>query len=235
MELDFFLSFSSAAQVTGWPGQSNYAAANSALELLTHWQRTRGIPGQCIHWGVFSEAGHVSQSPAMSSYLENAGWGTLENEAVCDLLAKALNTDEPVLTITSADWKTLASRHPAIARSPRLGELTAAGRSQTRAEGKSLTELNGEMPAHALRIVREQVARVLRVDADTLLSHETIADAGIDSLSAFELRNRLEQATNFEIALDRFVSASRFDELAELLCSIARERLATSGSSHETS
>ncbi len=222
---DFFLSFSSAAHVTGWPGQSNYTAANSALEGLTHWQRSHGIRGQCIHWGVFGDTGHVSESDAMTSYLTNAGWGTLSNTDVCNLLATILNSDETVLTVTKANWASLAARHSPIAKSPRLSELCLNGAPEHNGRRVALTELNGDMPLHALRIVREQVAKVLRVDLGTLSSYDTISDAGIDSLSAFELRNRLEQETNFEISLGRFVSASRFDELAELLCSIAREQV----------
>ncbi|MGI9407611.1 MAG: beta-ketoacyl reductase, partial [Hyphomicrobiaceae bacterium] len=221
---DFFLSFSSAAQTTGWPGQSNYTSANSVLEALARHQRQLGISGQCVHWGVFGDTGHVAASTAMSSYLESAGWESIDSQTVRDLLPFVLDCDEPVLTIADADWPALAARYPPIARAPRFNELLLS--SPTGVEGASarLWELNGEMTGHALHIVREQVGKVLRVEPASLVDYETISDAGIDSLSAFELRNRLEQETNLEISLGRFVGASRFDELAELLCALARDR-----------
>lgn len=223
-DLDFFLSFSSAAHVTGWPGQSNYTAANSVLEALAYAQRHQDIPGQCIHWGVFGEAGHVSECQAMSSYLSNAGWGGLNSKNVCDLLAYVLDRDEPVLTIAAADWAALAARHAPIARSPRFNGLVAESTLGIKESARAFSSLNGAMPDRALQIVQEQVGKVLRVDPASLANYDTIKDAGIDSLSAFELRNRLEQETNLDISLNQFVEASRFDELAHLLCTLAREQ-----------
>ena len=71
-QLDFFVSFSSLAQVVGWAGQSNYAAANSFLEALAQWQTARGIPGICINWGALDESGHVARNEKMQSYLASA-------------------------------------------------------------------------------------------------------------------------------------------------------------------
>ena len=224
VDLDFFLSFSSIACITGWPGQSNYTAANASLEALALWQRVVGIPGQCIHWGVFGDTGHVADSASMSRYLENAGWNALSVLDVGTLLGTALNSDEPVLTIADVDWDALTARHPAIEQAPRLNGLVDNRAGHANPKMFAFGSCKSDVMGHALRIVREQVAKVLRVPTESIVGYETILDAGIDSLSAFELRNRLEQESNLEVPIGRFVEAFRIDELADLLCELAVEQ-----------
>ncbi len=223
-QLDFFVSFSSLAQVVGWAGQSNYAAANSFLEALAQWQRTRGIPGKCINWGALDESGHVARSKKMQSYLASAGWIGIDNGTALTSLARSLDSDQPTLAIASVDWKRLAETHPILMRSPRTAELASAGQSGADLLSRGLMTLDGdELEVAALRLVRNEAAKVLRVSADALASAETLDDAGIDSLSAFELRLRIEQQLRLEVPLARYARASRFDDLAALSRALVEE------------
>ena len=223
-QLDFFVSFSSLAQVVGWAGQSNYAAANSFLEALAQWQRTRGIPGRCINWGALDESGHVARSKKMQSYLASAGWIGIDNGTALTSLARTLDSDQPSLAIASVDWKRLAATHPTLMRSPRTADLASAGQSGADLLSRGLMALHGdELEVAALRLVRNEAAKVLRVSADDLASTETLGDAGIDSLSAFELRLRIEQQLRLEVPLARYARASRFDDLAALSRALVEE------------
>jgi acyl carrier protein len=223
-QLDFFVSFSSLAQVVGWAGQSNYAAANSFLEALAQWQRMRGIPGRCINWGALDESGHVARSKKMQSYLASAGWIGIDNGTALTSLARTLDSDQPSLAIASVDWKRLAATHPTLMRSPRTADLASAGQSGADLLSRGLMALHGdELEVAALRLVRNEAAKVLRVSADDLASTETLGDAGIDSLSAFELRLRIEQQLRLEVPLARYARASRFDDLAALSRALVEE------------
>ena len=223
-QLDFFVSFSSLAQVVGWTGQSNYAAANSLLEGLAHLQRARGIPGRCINWGALDESGHVARSKKMRSYLATAGWIGIDNETAIAYLAKALDSDPPALTIAAADWMRLAATHPALARSPRTAGLTSAAQTGTDPLSHGLTALHGdELEAAALRLVCTEAAKVLRTSTDDLAARDTLDEAGIDSLSTFELRLRIEQRLGLEVPMSRYVQASRFHDLATLARALVEE------------
>ena len=219
--LDFFVTFSSLAQVVGWPGQSNYAAANGFLEALAAWQRTRGIPGQCINWGALGESGQVARSAGMQSYLDSSGWIAMSDRTALAALAHALDQDVPSITIAHADWSRLAATHPAIARSSRLMRLRdrAAGDARGR---RGLAQLSGPaLENAALELVRSQVARVLRTSIDDIRSGQALAEAGIDSLSSFELHNRIEQEAGLPLAMTRFVRARTVGELASLVAELA--------------
>ncbi|MBU1210553.1 MAG: type I polyketide synthase [Alphaproteobacteria bacterium] len=223
-QLDFFVSFSSLAQVVGWAGQSNYAAANSFLDGLAHWQRSRGIPGICINWGALEESGHVARSEKMQSYLASAGWIGIDNETALAALAKAIDFDRPTLTIAAADWTRLAVAHPVLARSPRTAGLVSAGDSAGDPTSRGLTGLHGdELEAAALQLVRSEAAKVLRMSAEDLVSAETLDEAGIDSLSAFELRLRIEQQLRLEVPMSRYARATRFVDLAALCRALVEE------------
>lgn len=223
LRLDFFVTFSSLAHTVGWPGQSSYAAANGFLEALAHWQRARGIKGQCINWGALGESGHVARRSEMQSYLESSGWIGMSNEVALTQLARALDLDMPAMTIASADWMRLAAAHPALARARRLSALTS-GATGPAATGGALVELDADrLEAAALDIVRNETARVLRTRSPALTPDTTLAEAGIDSLSSFELHNRIEQAAGLAIPMPRYAKARRISELAALLASIARE------------
>jgi len=222
--LDFFVSFSSLAQVVGWAGQSNYAAANSFLEGLAHWQRSRGIPGICINWGALEESGHVARSEKMQSYLASAGWIGINNERALAALAKALDFDQPTMTIAAADWKRLAVAHSILARSPRTARLVSAGHSANERATRGLAGLHGEeLDAAAMELVRTEAAKVLRMSAEKLVSAETLDEAGIDSLSAFELRLRIEQQLRLEVPMSRYARATRFRDLAALCRALVEE------------
>lgn len=222
-KLDFFVTFSSLAQVVGWPGQSNYAAANGFLEALAYWQRVRGIPGQCINWGALGESGHVARSDQMQRYLASSGWIGVSNAAALDALAWALDLDVPVITIAAADWTRLAEANPALARAPRMSRLVRETGARVMA-GRPLNDLDDHALDQAtLELVKAQTARVLRTAVSDIAPEQTLAEAGIDSLSSFELHNRIEQEAGVAVPLARYAKARRIADLSLLLASLVRE------------
>ena len=230
VELDFFLSISSLAQVVGWRGQSNYAAANAFLEGLARAQRAHGIPGTCLNLGMLGEAGFVARNEAMTGYLESAGWRPLANGEALRAVRTALASENANLTYAAADWARLRASEQALTASPRLAPLTQGASDAAYAAGQSLVQLDATQRApRAEAVIRQEIAAVLRLDASKIDVRRPLGDIGLDSLSSFELWNRIEAALGLSIPLPRFVEAATLEALVELACSLAKE---SAGAAH---
>ncbi|MFB7009864.1 MULTISPECIES: SDR family NAD(P)-dependent oxidoreductase [unclassified Streptomyces] len=201
-DLAVFALFSSVAGTFGSAGQANYAAANCVLDALARHRTRLGLPGTSIVWGPWQ------QNDGMMAHLGDAdrqrmarsGFGPLGPEEGLALFDAAVAGDEPVVVA--------ARLAPAALR----GGGTAANRLRTPAAdaGDGGGDRLGRAPAAAspgeqggalLTKVRTLAARVLghreeasEIDEDTLL-----ADLGLDSLAAVDLRNELAAWTGLAL------------------------------------
>jgi acyl carrier protein len=139
-------------------------------------------------------------------------------------VATALASAAPVLTFAAADWQRLRASEPSLAASGRLDALAVGEGKSPDTRDLMQLEAADRKPA-ALSIVRTQAAAVLRIDAAKIEANARLGDLGLDSLSSFELWNRIEAASAMAIPLARFVEAATVDSLAELLCALAVENL----------
>jgi acyl transferase domain-containing protein/NADPH:quinone reductase-like Zn-dependent oxidoreductase/NADP-dependent 3-hydroxy acid dehydrogenase YdfG len=229
-DLDFFVSFSSLAAGIGWPGQANYAAANACLEGVAQWQRAQGIPGLCISWGALGESGHVARRGDMQAFLESAGWIAMTDDAALEAFGAALASDAPSVTVAAADWAKLASLYPLVGRAPRTRALAKRGAANDAGragfgglEGAALLQA-------ALDLVRREAAKVLRTPPEELSGIERLDEAGIDSLSSFELRNRIGQATGIELPMPVYAKARTFAALGAVVAELAGQNRRRPGS-----
>ncbi|KAJ6089665.1 hypothetical protein N7467_004881 [Penicillium canescens] len=60
-DLDIFILFSSLSGVYGYPGQTNYAAANSFLDAFSQYCSTLGFPACAIAIGSVEEVGYTAE------------------------------------------------------------------------------------------------------------------------------------------------------------------------------
>jgi hypothetical protein len=70
--------FSSIASVYGSPGQTNYAAANSALDGLAAFWQQQGNTAVSLNWGAWSGGGMALQDEQSVKRMERMGLGMLE-------------------------------------------------------------------------------------------------------------------------------------------------------------
>ncbi len=219
--LDFFISFSSFAQTLGWKGQSHYAAANSFLISLSHYQNSLDIPGKCIVWGALGESGHVYRNESISRFLENSGLHSIGNKEALMVLNDAINSDIQVLVYAGANWQQLAISNPVLKKIPRLRDLVSE-RSTTTVEELSTFDWKKRSitKENFAALIRKQLSRILHVKLETLEQYDHLEDAGLDSLSTFELKHRLEGEIGIDIPFRSYANSNSVSKLSEILCNL---------------
>ncbi|MGB3442767.1 MAG: beta-ketoacyl reductase, partial [Actinophytocola sp.] len=199
LDLSAFVLFSSASGVFGNAGQANYAAANAFLDELARHRRATGLPATSLAWGLWAEdtgmAGDLTGT--QRSRMSRSGVVALAPAEALAAFDAALGGDDPVLAPLRLDLAALSA-----APVPPL--LTGLVPRQAPAPAEALPDLAGlpvpEQERRLLELVRAQIAGVLgHADAEAVAPRRDFRDLGFDSLSAVELRNRLNDATGLRL------------------------------------
>ncbi|MEV6423775.1 type I polyketide synthase [Streptomyces sp. NPDC051662] len=212
LELDAFVVFSSGAAVWGSAGTSAYAAANAYLDGLAWERRARGLVATSVSWGGWKDTGMATDGTA--EQLARRGVRQMDPALAVEALRQALEHDETALTVTDMDWArfapgyTMARRRPLIEDIPEVARVlsenpdpaddTTGGDSALRMTLAGLTA--PEQHERLLELVRMEAATVLtHSTTDDITATKPFRDLGFDSLTAMELRNRLNTATGLRL------------------------------------
>ncbi|MFE2728890.1 SDR family NAD(P)-dependent oxidoreductase [Kitasatospora sp. NPDC059327] len=210
-DLAAFVVFSSAAGVLGNPGQGNYAAANAYLDGLAARIGAEGRPAVALAWGFWAEASTMTADLDTATLQRNkrdgmVGIGAEEGMALFDL---GLGSAVPALVPAKFDLAALRARATAEPLPALLRGLVRSGRqaaSNTAATtGASVADQLAGLSADdqerfLLDLVRRHAATVLgHASGDSIEAGRAFKEAGFDSLTAVELRNRLTGPTGVRL------------------------------------
>ncbi|KUM85832.1 hypothetical protein AQI88_41580, partial [Streptomyces cellostaticus] len=211
LDLDAFAVFSSASGVFGSAGQGNYAAANAFLDGLMADRRAAGLPGLSLAWGLWEQDAGMTAHLGDADQARAGRGGVLAITATegMELFDAALASGQALLVPIKMDLRGARSGAAAGGAVPHLLRgLVPAGRQQARAaaakDGDLPRRLAGldtaEQQALLLDLVRTQAAVVLgHSGADSVRADTAFNEAGFDSLTSVELRNRLREATGLKL------------------------------------
>ncbi|MQY06283.1 type I polyketide synthase [Actinomadura macrotermitis] len=206
-DLAWFALFSSAAGTFGNPGQGNYAAANAYLDALAHARRARGLPAVSLAWGWWeAESGLTARIDAASAARHRrSGVLPMPTEAALALLDAGLAAAHPAPVPVALDLPGLRERAAAEPVHPLLRDLVPPAAPEPPAAGRDAEPGYAELaPAERKRVlldlVRRHAAAVLgHSGADAVAPDRPFKEAGFDSLTAVELRNRLAGPTGLRV------------------------------------
>ncbi|WFB09506.1 SDR family NAD(P)-dependent oxidoreductase [Streptomyces sp. LX-29] len=212
LDLSAFVLFSSAAGVFGGAGQANYAAANVFLDALAQHRRAAGLPASSLAWGLWAaEAGGMAGEldEADVSRMNRAGVAALSATEGLELFDAAARSEEALLVPVRLDLAAVrAQAASSDAVAPLLRGLvrvrarrTAQGAASSGALAQRLAGLGeAERFDVLLELVRTQVAAVLgHGSGDAVDPERAFRDLGFDSLTAVELRNRMNAVTGMRL------------------------------------
>ncbi|MEW1548878.1 SDR family NAD(P)-dependent oxidoreductase, partial [Streptomyces tsukubensis] len=220
LDIDEFVLFSSISATWGSNDHGAYAAANSFLDGFAETRRARGLPATSIAWGVWNAQDWDAVDAAMDqapgritpSRLRRQGMHFMDTDRALTALGHILTHDETFIAVADITWTTFAPVFRATRPRPLLDTIPEARETlptatPTPVTGPGETE-HGQYATLLARMPHPERHRTLtelvRSHAAAVLGHPSVTDVpaerpfrdiGFDSLTAVELRNRLNTTT----------------------------------------
>jgi NAD(P)-dependent dehydrogenase (short-subunit alcohol dehydrogenase family)/acyl carrier protein len=249
-ELDAFVVFSSGAATWGSARLSGYAAANGALDALVEDRRGRGLSGTSVAWGLWGGGG-MGEGPA-GEMLQRLGVREMEPEPAVAALAGAMDAGEDLVAVSDIDWSRFATIFTVQRPSRLLADLPEAQQAIAEAtasddesdqKGSALSQrLEGlsraDQDRFLIELVRAEAAAVLGyATSEAVPPTRAFKDLGFDSLTAVDLRTRLNTATGLKLpatlvfdyptptALAEFIRSKAVNEQSDYAVAVAELKL----------
>ncbi|MEU6594753.1 type I polyketide synthase, partial [Streptomyces sp. NPDC046881] len=210
-DLSAFVLFSSVAGTLGTPGQGNYAAANTFLDALAEHRRAAGLSATSLAWGLWAQDSESAMTGGLDhtdlTRIKRMGLAAIPSADGLRMFDAALATDQaavaPIRLDTSVFRDGQGQPVPPVLRG--LVRVAPARRTAQSAPKGSLGQRLAGLPEAereqvVLDLVRTEAAAVLgHAGARSVGADDSFKDIGFDSLTAVELRNRLNSAVGMRL------------------------------------
>lgn len=234
--LDFFTLFSSISGVIGQPGQANYAGANTFLNAFCNYRQQQGLAASVIDFGPIDGVGVFSQKDHLLRQLKSAEFYCIGGKEVLDGLVVAT---APASTMTRSAFllgfdSTLSldsDKNRLVWRNdPRMAvyhnrKSTGSAGVASGSDGLKgfLASARGDPSIMETPEAVEILAREISLKVLSLLSKADeevntnlgLADLGMDSLVAIEMRMWWNQTFRFDISVLEMMGKGTLDVLAK--------------------
>lgn len=226
--LDFFVLFSSAAVLLGSAGQANYVAANAFLDALAFYRRSLGLPGMSINWGAWGEVGMLTKHQ-LGERWSNKGVESFAPKQGLQVLEQLLGEAPVQVGVAAINWSHFLERQLTIKPfftdfSVEIQRLHGQSRVLTQDRRDFLhNTLVSYPPVERQQLLesrlQELVAKVLGFSAAKLDRLESLTNLGLDSLTAIELKNRINNEMGVHLPVIKIMEGASISSLAELMLS----------------
>lgn len=227
-DLDFFIAFSSLGSVYGNAGQSIYHAANMFLSGFIEQRRRRGLVGSVINIGMLVDVGYVAkkvrEGAKLDQHLHSQLYAPLSESDFHHLIAQAIISGHPqsgngelTMGIEQIFDAPGAAINTPWYENPRFSHITSRPAHVTKPtqvrDAAKQPRYTLEQASTAIEITEtiqklllQKLEIMLRVPADSIDIEVPLADLGLDSLLAVEIRAWLMKELHVDIAVFQILS-----------------------------
>jgi polyketide synthase 12 len=230
LDLSAFVLFSSTAGTFGAAGQGNYAPGNAFLDAFAQYRRAQGLVATSIGWGAWAEGG-LADKEAVADLRRRHGVPLMSPQRALMAMQQAIGGRDISVVLADINWEKFGLAYTAVRPSPLLRDLAETGAVEPKAaegavpaeQGSQLTERirrapRGEQERVLRDLVRSHVAVVLGHDGPAAVSPgRAFWELGLDSVTALELRNRLNRATGRKLPVGLIFDYPTVDSMVTFL------------------
>uniref|UniRef100_A0A3B3U2V1 Fatty acid synthase 2 n=2 Tax=Poecilia latipinna TaxID=48699 RepID=A0A3B3U2V1_9TELE len=201
--LDYFVCFSSISAFLGNASQTNYAAANSFLDLFCHFRRKLGLPGQSINWGPLN-LGLLLNKEHFHHFLEAKGMMVLGVAEVHKSLEQCLILNRPQQAVCRFHFRNIRynilSQNKAL--NLRLFEIVNEVFQKSKEEQSKTEQSDSVSPKE---YVFSLLSKTVGIDQSELSDDSPLSSLGMDSMQAMTLQNMMFQERGVNVPLVRLL------------------------------
>jgi NAD(P)-dependent dehydrogenase (short-subunit alcohol dehydrogenase family) len=216
--LDFFLLFSSMASLTGSPGQSGYASANSFLDAFAHYRMARGLTAMSINWGAWPDGGMAAKVETQGRRRVLPAIRPMPEQDCLSCLTLAAAQSCAQLAIADVDWAKWENPTRLLSSLVRHVPVAVAA-----PEKDGILERLSSAPASnrrkvLLEYLRGEALDVLGLGKSHFIDErQPLVRLGLDSLMAVEFRNRLVVSLKRQLTATLLFDYPNLGRLADYL------------------
>ena len=244
LDLEFFIAFSSLTSITGSPGQANYVAANTFVDGLMKLRRTIGLPGNSINWGPWEEAGMAQRlNQSQMTRLHDMGILPLDSKAALESFNTIGPKDPAQIGIMAMNWQHFIKQFPNANSNPFYENIrgnqkanlieTASGKNHAKAKISGWRDalLSSPYPQRSkllIKLLESGINLVIGANENESIGlRKPLFDLGLDSLTAVELKNRIEANLGCALSPTLLFDYPTLEALSEHLKSLIPELFET--------
>ncbi|KAK4677801.1 Type I Iterative PKS [Podospora pseudoanserina] len=229
-DLDFYIMLSSLVGVVGFASQSNYSAGGTFQDALAQHRVARGLPAVSIDLGIVKSVGHLAEEQESAKTIEalqRHGFMGLREIEILAAIDSAIATPlAGALMLGINTGPAGQTEDSPLRRDARFSQLRY---QKTEQEGGQMSNKSGsgdlasklasastfdDAAEAVVGGITKKLVDIFMIPEDDIIPSKSLADFGVDSLVAVELRNMLSMKAGADLSIFDIMQSPSITALA---------------------